>query len=379
MTIEFTVPAEELASAVHYVAKWLDGRPAIPAHGGVLFEVKDGTLTLAGFNENVTAKASIAREKVPGEGSFVVSGRLLDQLVSTFPAKPVRFEQDGTTVSVAVGSFRGALPVMSGKDYPTLPSQALLAGVVDGGAFADAVHRVGAAAKRDTSTQLALCGIHLTFDTPDGPESFLTLTATSGVAACQQWLSWSPDAEGAPFGEAVLMLGATLVDAVDAFADHDEVAIGWEDGVFSLTTPERSLVVRTLDAKGYPREMLDDRFSWPTQAAVTVRNKDLMLPLKRADLLRGKNGETVRLDLRENLLTVSASGDAEGGEEVDVKYDGPDASVWFKSGLLRDALLTAPSETAILSFVPGQVKPVIVTAPGHPEWKHMLVPLRPQP
>jgi DNA polymerase III sliding clamp (beta) subunit (PCNA family) len=393
MNGSFTVAGGELAAAVHYTARWLVGKPTIPAHGGLLFEVSGNTLNIFGFNENATARASVETDDVDlPKHSFVVAGRLIDQLAATFGNQRVKFEREGSIVAVTVGRGRWTLPVMSAKDYPALPGQAALAGHVDGAALADAVRRVGAAASRDVTLKLAHCGILVQFDeeldVPEGgPGHTLTLMATNRYRAAKQSVPWRPDPENAPIGEAMLILASVLGDAADAFAGPDEVAIGWENGVASMTTPWRSLVVRTLDARDFPAEGLAGILGTQPSDTVTLRAKDLDLPLRRLGVLLKRTGSTaenaakvmpVQVTLTDGTLTLVAPLGTSGGgdEDIDVEYDGPATSLILNSEYLHTVMQTAPGEQVTLAFRAGTTKPIIISSDGHPTWRHLLQPLR---
>lgn len=375
MTFTFTAPAGALAAAVKYAARWITTKPTIPAHGGLLFELPafGDRLSIFGFNENATGRATLDIDSNDA-GSFVVSGRLLDQLVATFPDKPVTFELDDSHVSVIAGRWRGTLPTMSVKDYPALPGLAPLAGTIDGSVLADAVERVGAAASRDLTKQVELCGVHITF----GDDDSLTLMATDTYRGARVVAGWKPGDDRCVYGEQALVLAPTLVDAVEAFDGDLEVTIGWDAGAFSLSTPDRSLTVRTLNPKNFPVGGLGPIFEQGRPAAFVVKVKDLALPLKRADLLRGKDADQVLLRLSENLLTIQSSSETAGGgdEEIDVEYAGPDTEILVRSATLQGALHTTPGDVACIAFAPGVPKPMLVTSPADPAWRHILVPLK---
>lgn len=389
MRNSFTVAAGALVPAVKYAARYLNPKPTVPAHGGLLFEVDGDRLSIFGFNENVTAKATVEIDaSEEPKGGFIVAGRLIDQLVATFPDKPITFEQDGSAVVVTAGRFRATLPAMSEKDYPALPGQATLAGMVSGSDLADAVHRVGAAAARNGDVRTAFLGMHFSFDADfciplsggGEPARSLTLTATDSYRAARQSVRWEPEAdeEVTILGEAALPMAGPLIDAVEAFAGPDLVAIGWEEGVLSLTTPTRSLVMRTLDLKDFPNAGLTPIFEQETSTVANLSAKAMLLPLKRADLLKNRDSDVVTLRFTENTLTISASSDGsgDGDEEIDVEYDGPETSMMLRSATLHGGLASAPSDTVTASWIPGTTKPVIFTSPADGTWRYMLVPLR---
>jgi DNA polymerase III sliding clamp (beta) subunit (PCNA family) len=397
MNGSFVVDGGDLASAVHYAARWLAGKPMIAAHGGLLFEVVGNTLTVSGFNENATARAFIETDDVDlPKSSFVVAGRLIDQLAATFGDQRVKFEREGSNVAVTVGRGRWTLPAMSEKDYPALPGAAELAGHVDGAALADAVQRVGAAASRDLTLSVPMCGILVQVDEEpehagtgrglDG-EWTLTLMATNRYRASQQSIPWVPDPDAAPIGESFLVLASTLLDAAGDFAGDDSVAVGWQEGLASLTTPTRSLVVNTLDKREFPAEGLGGILRSQPPDTVTVRTKGLDMPLRRVGLLLKRADSStanaakvipMQVNLTEGLMTLVATPGSTGGgdEEIDVEYDGPDTSLILNADYLQTVMKTAPGERVTLAFRAGTTKPIIVSADGHPTWRHLLQPLR---
>ncbi len=375
----FTVPAGELSRAVKYCARWLTPKPMIPTHAGLLFEVDGDRVSIFGFNESVTAKAVLAinADDEP-RGAFVVSGRLLDSLVATFPDKPVRFEQHDALVQITAGSWRGSLPTMSEKDYPALPGAAELAGWADGAVLADLVHRTRVAAHRDLSTSVELTGIHLTMDAES-----MTALATDRYRAVRQVIDFRGDdgvgAEGVT--QTALVPAHVLGEAVDAFSAAGAVGVGNDGGLFSLSTPERSLVVTKLDATKYPARELGKGIDSATDAAATFSAEGLPLPLKRVKAMQTKDSMMLRLALTEGLLAVSVESDAgSGDEEIPVTYEGPDVIALVRSWPFAEAVGSAPGDRVtmslnVASFGTRRPKPIVFTADGDPTWKHIVMPL----
>lgn len=379
MNGSFAVPGGELTAAVRYAAQALDAKPTIPAHGGLLFEIDYDHLYVTGHGENATAKAVVPiNVENPFAGSFLVAGRLITRLLDTFPDTAVTFEHcDGAAaVAMSAGRFRTTLPAMPVKDFPTVPVTAEPVGTVDGAVLADAVKRVVPACKRDTDSGAALCCVHLQLgDSAGGP---LVVMGTNRYQAARQTLNWEP-AEEAPHG-AVLVLAPVLADAVDAFAGGP-VELGWQDGTFSLSSPARTLVTRTHNVAEFPADQLNTGFATEMTAAVTVRTKDLTLPLKRAVLLEKdrdfKTIPTITVRLSKGVATLSVGVGGDSDEQVDVTYDGPDAAMTFRAELLLAALGSAPSDTPTMHFIPDTYRPVIVSPGPDSSWRHLLMPIRP--
>jgi DNA polymerase-3 subunit beta len=385
MNGSFTAPAGALVSAVKYTARWLDTRPANPVLGGLLFEVGAGRLAISSQSELATGRALLAVEG-DAEGRFVVAGRLIDQIVGTFPDRPVTFMQDGPDEAIVLtaGKFRATLPPMSEKDYPDLARVAPTAGVINGAALIDAVRRVGIGASRDDSNRIWLTGIQVTFDDdPDvaGGEMAYTvsLAATDTYRAVREVVEWSPNGEAAPIGESFVVPASVLIDAGEAFGGLGQVEIGWREGAFSLSTATRSLVTQTIGEAGKFPPVADLLALHRKRShIVTVAAKALAMPLKRADMLAGGDFKHVTLELSAGRLGLRASGEGkgDGGEEVEAEYDGPDCSVITRSEVLHGILATAPGGLVELHLNPGSAVPVYATSPSEPNWTHLFMPIR---
>ena len=128
--MKFRVERDPLAEAVAWTARSLPARPAVPVLGGILLEVADSTLTVSGFDYEVSTQVEVDVHAATA-GRSLVSGRLLAEISRALPPHAVDVTVDGPRVTISCGSARFTLPVMPGEDYPTLPSMPTTAGVVD--------------------------------------------------------------------------------------------------------------------------------------------------------------------------------------------------------------------------------------------------------
>jgi len=370
----FTAPGGALTAAVQYAAKWLDTKPANPVHGGLVLDVTGGRLTIASQGELATARATLDVEG-DADGRFIVSGRLLAALVATLSDKPVAFEQTGLVVAMKSGRYAATLPAMSEKDYPDLTAVAPAAGRIEGSALIGAVRRVGTVASK-TDTLVVLTGVYFWLESR---ENGITMTSTDRLRACRETVEWLPEDGHEPVAESFVLPASVLIDAGDAFDTMEPVEIGWQGTTVSLSTSTRSLVTRTLGDPGtYPD--MGPHFAQADERThtVTLKVKDVLIPLKRADQLADSEYRHVILDLRKGLLVLRSATVGKGGgdEEVDVEYDGPDCSIMTRSAILHGVLATAPSDTITLHITPGRALPTFATSPANPAWTHMFMPVR---
>jgi DNA polymerase-3 subunit beta len=375
-----TVKPQVFAAAVKWAAGFLAGKPAIPVHGGLKLDAESGTLTITAFSEYVSAVASVPFEG-DGSGVAVVSGRLLKELAGTFGTKDVGISGDKELVAIASGRWNGTLPTMSEDDYPAVPPVPSPIGTVNGDEFARAVAEVVTATSKDPDKQVQFRAVHLTFG--DGRASIMGTDSYRAAGSAAEFTSTSVQDSGTL---EALVLGEIMEDVAAGFMGPDAITVGMSGTQIAMSSRTRSVVLNTLamseGGREYPVDMVR-RFlaaEQPEHAIVAVG--ELVVPLKRAALMREKEGPvTVRFS--EGLITiVSRSGESRraGTDEVDVKYSGPETSLDFNPRYFAEALSSAPGDEVDIALTAerhpnGAPKPVVLTVAGAP-WRHVMQPLK---
>ena len=92
--MKFRVERDALADAVAWTARSLPARPAVPVLGGVLLEVTDNTLTVSGFDYEVSTQVEVEVHAAVA-GRALVTGRLLAEISRALPPHPVDLAVDG--------------------------------------------------------------------------------------------------------------------------------------------------------------------------------------------------------------------------------------------------------------------------------------------
>lgn len=370
-----TAKPQVFAAAVKWAAKFVAGRPTVPIQGGLRLTIEDETLIVECYGENVQGRA-VMPVAGSGAGSAVVSGRLLAELVGTFPTKPVEIGGDEQGVTLAAGRWEGTLPVLDGE-WPTMAGLPETIGTVDGGRLADMIGRVAVAASHDTSKQIALACVHLTFH---GDRLRAVATDSTRIGEGSVPFSTVTPAESA------LVVADTLREVTAAFAGPDPITIGIGAGVISLSAPTRSIILRQIGEQYLMAEGIDQLLDVEMPRMAIVRVADLLGPMKRAALMRAKDGP-VAVAISDGLITVNAAGGDDprkGAEDVDADYAGPDHLVGFNPDKLSEALASAPTETVEIRFNevdqragrPWHIVLVAPDKPGDNDWRHVLMPMK---
>ncbi|CAM2908678.1 DNA polymerase III subunit beta [Skermania piniformis] len=347
-SLKFRVPREDFADSVSWVARSLPSRPPVPILGGVLLAVDEQGLSVSGFDYEVSAQVRVPAE-VGGQGTVLVSGRLLAEITKSLPAKPVDVGTDGTRVVVTCGSAKFSLPTMPVEDYPQLPELPQQTGSIPADRFAEAIGQVAVAAGRDDTLPM-LTGIRVEIE---GDQ--LVLAATDRFRLAVRHLEWAPNR--ADLSAAVLVPARTLAEAAKSLsgpADAPvELSLGsgstvGSDGLLGIVAEQRRTTTRLLDAE-FPkfRQLLPKEH---TSVAI-VAIQPLVDAVKRVALV-AERGAQVRMEFSGEGLLLAAGGDDAGRAEewLEVDFRGEPLTIAFNPGYLIDGLGSLHAEQALFGF-----------------------------
>ena len=296
--MKLQVERDQLAEAVAWTARALPTRPTAPVLAGMRLHA-GAELTLSTFDYEVSAQATVP-VITDEEGTVLVSGRLLAEIVRSLPARPVELVTDGTRATLKCGSATFTLVLLPEEEYPTLPEMPPLAGSVGSDALATAIGQVATAAGRD-DTLPALTGIRIeiTGDT-------LTLVATDRYRLAVRELRWNPARPD--LSTAVLVPARVLGDTARALTAGAEVAISLGgESLIGFAGAGRQTTARLLSGE-YPKyaSLLPSEFS----ATAELAADSFAEAVKRVALVAERN-TPVRLAFSAGQLVLEAGASEE--------------------------------------------------------------------
>ncbi|MDY5785675.1 MULTISPECIES: DNA polymerase III subunit beta [unclassified Corynebacterium] len=360
--VSFRVHKEDLSDAVAWVARSLPTKNTQPILRAVVITVDDGGLEFAGFDYEISSRVRIGAE-VDQPGRVAVAGKLLADIVSNMPNKPVEVSTDGSKMLLQGGSARFELPLMPLDDYPQLPTLPEVTGTLSPAEFVGAVTQVASAAGRDDTLPM-LTGIHMEID-----GSNVQLTATDRFRLALRTISWQPAADNV---QAKLLVPAkTLLDnarTLDTHIDDPvEIAVGNSeniggDGLFGLHSGNRETTTRMLDAD-FPNIHPLLPKSHTSMASVTIA--PLVEAIRRVSLVADRNAQ-IRMHFRDGEVTLYASGadSGEASESVPAQFFGADELVIaFNSGYLKDGLAVIPTNNVVFGFTESSRPAIMIPEP----------------
>ncbi|RSS84503.1 DNA polymerase III subunit beta [Streptomyces sp. WAC06614] len=373
--MKIRVERDVLAEAVAWAARSLPARPPVPVLAGLLLKAEEGTLSLSGFDYEVSARVSVEAD-VEEDGTVLVSGRLLADICRALPNRPVEISTDGVRATVVCGSSRFTLHTLPVEEYPALPQMPTATGTVPGEVFAAAAAQVAIAAGRD-DTLPVLTGVRIEIE-----GDRVTLASTDRYRFAVREFLWKPED---PNASAVALVPAkTLLDTAKSLTSGDTVTLalsgsGAGEGLIGFEGAGRRTTTRLLEG-----DLPKYRTLFPTEfnSVAVIETAPFVEAVKRVALVAERN-TPVRLSFEQGVLILEAgsSDDAQAVERVDAKLEGDDISIAFNPTFLLDGLSAIDSPAAQLSFTTS-TKPALlsgrpaVDAEADEAYKYLIMPVR---
>ncbi|RJN32404.1 DNA polymerase III subunit beta [Nesterenkonia natronophila] len=371
--MQFTVDRDVLSEAVSWAARSLSPRPPAPVLSGLLITAENQQVVISSFDYEVSAQLSIEAEVVH-EGTVLVSGRLLNDIVKSLPHAPVTFSLEENKVIVTCKSSTFTLTTMPVDEYPDLPAQPDVAGVVDGSSFARAVSQViTAAARDDTLPLLTAVKLEIEGDT-------ITFFATDRYRLAMREITWRPTDPA--ISTSLQVKAKTLNEVAKSLAGAGDLAlaISDDDALVGFSSGGRRTTSTLVDGD-YPK--IRQLFPEETPIHAVVNTAELIEAARRVSLVSERNGY-IRLQFSDdNRVTLDAGVDdnASASEAVGAHLNGEPITVGFNPSYLNEGLGVFDTEFLRFSFVSAP-KPAMITGQQEGEgenstdFRYLLMPVR---
>jgi DNA polymerase-3 subunit beta len=350
-------------AAVGAAAKRLPARPANPVLACLRLNLVDDRMTVQAFDYEVSLSATLAVDG-QGDGSVLVSGRLLAALVDTLPAKPVHLAVEDDRLKLTCGTVKLGFPTLPVDEYPALPSLPAAVGTVDAAVLARAVKQVAVATGPDANPP-AFVGMWLQF----GDDMLLAASDKYRAAACTA--PWQRTVEHAPDAVVAAHLLADIAPMLSG-----EVTIHADGSLLGLSCGDVTVVAGQI-AEGHPKAKILQFFETTGKHVVVIDAAEFVEHLSRANKVHEQTTPVV-LSFDAGSVSIRASGkDTTAADAaMDCRLDGEPIELRVNPTFLIDAVRAAGTSQVVLSIV-GAAKPFQVLPVGDDLYRHVVVPIRP--
>jgi len=360
--VSFRVVRDDLANAVAWVARNLPTKVTQPVLRAMLITADDNGLEFAGFDYEVSTRVKIAAE-IGDQGRIAVAGKLISEIVSNLPNKPVELRVEGSKALLSCGSSRFELPLIPLDDYPQIPTLPEVTGTINPALFTEAVTQVATAAGKDDTLPM-LTGVHMEIE-----GNQVKLAATDRFRLALRTFEWDP---ASPDVEAKLLVPAkTLLDnarTLDQSVNNPvEIAVGTGEqigaaGLFGIHTDSRETTTRMLDAD-FPN--IQPLLPKTHTSIASVEIAPLQEAIRRVSLVTERNAQ-IRMQFTDGELILSAGGLDSGHaeERLPCAFAGKDELVIaFNPGYLRDGLSVIHTNRVVFGFTEPSRPAILVPDP----------------
>lgn len=120
--MKFSIERNILAEALTSAAKASATRSSIPALEGLLINLKNGILTVTGYDLEMGIKCMIPVTESFEEGEIVVNSKVFGEMIRKMPAGVVNIHTENeTNVFIKSGEIEFNIAGRSGQEYPNVP------------------------------------------------------------------------------------------------------------------------------------------------------------------------------------------------------------------------------------------------------------------
>src|SRR5919106_3199040 len=362
--MKVTCARDELVQKLAIVSRAVSTRTTVLVLGGVVLRAENGELHLAATDMELSLRTALGAQ-VEAEGSIVVPGRMLVDLVRLLPDEDVEIEHraEEGVVRIESGSYSSRLHTYNVEDFPRLPDvEAIGTFAVDKDALLDTVGRVSRSASRDESRPV-LTGILARFE---GGKLIMAATDSYRLSVKETVLEGD-----APDLEAIIPARA-LAEVTRVAQTADTLELGVHENQVVFVADDVTLTTRRIEGQ-FPnyRQLLPETF----EHTVVLPRSEALEVVRRVAVMAQRNSP-LRLRFAEGELTISAQTQdiGEARETLPVGFTGEPLEIGFNPDFLREGIESVTSDDVQLKLI-SPLRPGLLSAEGDDFW-YLIMPIR---
>jgi DNA polymerase-3 subunit beta len=366
-SMKLTCAKEELAEKLQVAGRGVSTRASVQILAGILLRAASGQLSLSATDMEISLRVALDAQ-VEDEGSVVVPGRLLVDIVRLLPSGEVTISHraEEGVVELVCGSASYRLHTYAAEDFPRLPEiDDSAAFTVDKEAFVDTIARVSRSASRDESRPV-LTGVLVRFD---GDKLVMAATDSYRLSVKETALAEGPGRE------------VEAIVPARALAELARIAQGGEPGSLQVGVQENQVVfgvddvwltARRIDGQ-FPnyKQLLPETF----EAEVTMPREEFLDVVRRTSVLAQRKSP-LRLRFEDGELTVSAQTQdvGEARESLPISYSGETIEIGFNAEFLRDGLESVSDDSVRVKLI-SPLRPGLIHGESD-DFLYLIMPIR---
>lgn len=365
--MKLSIARSELLDALGLVSKGMSSRSTLPVLSGILVEATEGMLNFQATDLEVSIRHS-SPALIESEGTVVIPGRLLTDIVRSLPEAAVSLETEGDKVHVRCQQSSFTIKTMNSSDFPKFPDIEVDKSIeLPVPVLSSMVKKVSKAVSRD-ETRAVLTGVLLVVE-----GHMVKMVATDSYRlAMEETLLDEPVST-----DIEVIIPGRALDEASKIASSQKVRLGVSENQIVFESAETTFICRRIEGS-FPnyKQLIPQRSDDDT--IVTIATDELASAVKRVSLLAMHNTPLrVSVNVEDQTLSLSAMtqdvGDA--SEDLMVKVEGKDVEIAFNHAFMADGLGSISTDTVTLQ-IQSALKPGLLEAGEGENFKYLLMPVR---
>lgn len=371
--MELTFEREELSKAMRIAGNVAASRNTLPILSNVLIRTVNNHIQLAATDLEVGVKSTVQGEIVEA-GSITVPAKKLGDIVQALPARTSSGESAkvrlttlaNDRVEINCESARFRIVGLTDEEFPSLPEIGDDFFVINSDILRDMIDKTAFAVSTE-ETRHFLNGVYLNVSS-----DFIKMVATDGrrlaVTTLDQKHSVENDIGVIIPTKAVNNIVRTFgiprpssTDDEDVNTDDEDVKIALLENQIAFATEDITLISRLIEGE-YPDYQAVMAPVISNEIDMVANTKHLQAVIRRVSLLANPKTPSIRIESKENQVTISASTPelGEAQEQMEVKMSGGDVEIAFNARFIMEVLRNIDTKEALLKFR-DSLSPVLVT------------------
>ncbi len=362
--MHFSLETKDFNMGILSVIKALPSRPTMAVLEGIHMEANQNGLTLK-CSDNRMQKEYFLPAKVEEEGSCVVKGRLLSELMRKLPDQLCDVVLTGSTLHIHCGRAYNQLQCIEFDEYPSMPFTGETFDIrLDHEMCRDMINKTVFAVAQDDGRPV-LTGVLLDFE-----DDRMTMVATDSYQFAMRTVHLPMTLEK----KSTIIPGRSLQEISRMMDETDEdVVLSFTNTHILVDIGQTRLTARLLDGNyiDYQRIMPKE---YKTRALVD--REELMNVIDRAQLVSREGNNSIVMHLADNRVQIRAeSYIGKSEDEIEAQITGDDLEIAFNPKYCINILKSIEDEKVYMDFQLN-INPCAIKPASGDSYYYLIVPMR---
>lgn len=364
--MKILIAKEQLVDGLKSVQNIVSSRTTLPILSNVQLQTREDNLILTATDLDVTISAKVDAT-VKNAGDITLPAKRLNAIVTAVESQDLDLEVKENICSIEAGASFFRLHGLPVDEFPPAPKVEGEAITLDHGRLRFMLRYTSYAVSTE-ETRYVLNGILFNFG-----EGKLALVATDG-----RRLALVEEAIEAPEGrcivptKAITELGRLLGDRGKVTLRHTENQASFALFKDGEEEPSVNLTTKLIDGT-YPN--YQQVIPKESKETATLEREEFLAALKRAEIMTSDKSSSVKLELGENKLLITANTPevGEAKESLAVSHEGGEMAIAFNPKYLIDSLRELEEDEVVLELT-DELSPGVLRTSG--PFKYVIMPMR---